>query len=102
MVGMNDDTLADLRKEIDDIDAALVDLLARRFAVVDRVIGVKLREGLPALLPERVEVVVARVRTLAVAAGIPADAAEAVWRALINQTIAYEEAVLGTAAERNP
>lgn len=99
---MNDDRLADLRKEIDDIDAALVDLLARRFAVVDRVIAVKAREGLPALLPERVEEVVARVRTLAGAAGIPADAAESVWRALINQTIAYEEAVLGTAAARSP
>jgi len=99
---MTDETLAGLRAEIDAIDTAIVALLARRFAVVDRVIVVKERDGLPALLPERVEEVVARVRAAAAAAGVPAEAAESVWRALIGQTIAYEETVLGARSAPGP
>ena len=40
--------LSDLRKEIDAIDAELVRLLAARLKVVQRVVKVKTRDGLPA------------------------------------------------------
>ena len=85
------DSLDLCRAEIDRIDDALVDLLGKRFRVVDRVIAVKLRDGLPAALPDRIAEVVGRVRARAGTAGVPPDSAEALWRQLIGETIAYEK-----------
>lgn len=87
--------LKDLRADIDDIDARLVDLLGARLAVVEKVIAIKTEAGIPALLPERVEEVVARVRAHADGAGVPEDLAEQLWRRLIQWTVEYEEARLG-------
>jgi len=86
------DSLAACRSDINAIDDALVDLLAKRFRVVDRVIAIKLRDGLPASIPSRIEEVVSRVRAHAEHAGVPPDAAEALWRQLISATITYEKA----------
>jgi chorismate mutase-like protein len=80
-----------LRQEIDAVDRALVQLLARRFRVVDQVLEVKQAKGLPAFIPERVEVVVNQVRKLAEIERFSPDIAERLWRLLIAETIAYEE-----------
>jgi isochorismate pyruvate lyase len=88
------DGLADLRAEIDRIDEAIVSLLAQRMGVVETVIGVKVRKGLPARIPDRVEEVVAHVRAAAADKGAPPDLAETVWRAIIEWTIAHEEQAL--------
>lgn len=84
-------TLPDLRVVIDRIDRDLVMLIAERVRCLDQVIAVKLREGLPAAIPERVEEVVAHVRTEAEAAGVPPDLVEMLWRNLIGWSIDYEE-----------
>jgi isochorismate pyruvate lyase len=86
--------LAPLRAEIDAIDAAMVDLIARRFDVVRRVIAVKRAEGLAALLPERVEDVVAKVSAAAAEKGVPPDLAEKLWRVLIDWVVEYENGQL--------
>ncbi|TDR94434.1 chorismate mutase [Enterovirga rhinocerotis] len=83
--------LAPLRVEIDAVDAEIVGLLARRLGIVERVIAIKQEHGLPALLPDRVEEVVAHVREKASQGGVPPDLAETLWRAMIDWTIAYEE-----------
>ncbi|MDJ1157179.1 chorismate mutase [Chelatococcus sp. SYSU_G07232] len=88
--------LAGLRAEIDALDADIVRLLARRMAIVERVIAVKRRNAIPALLADRVEEVAAKVRREAEAAGVPPDFVEAVWRVMMDWTIAYEEARLGS------
>ncbi len=80
-----------LRQDIDAADKALVQLLARRFRIVDQVLAVKQAKGLPALIPERVEIVVAQVRKLAELEALSPDIAEKLWRLLIAETIAYEE-----------
>lgn len=87
--------LADLRREIDAIDVEMVDLLARRLGVVHRVLAVKQEHGIPALLPDRVEDVVERVKVEAAARGVPDDLVESLWRSLIGWTVAYEEKRLG-------
>ncbi len=84
------DALAVCRRDIDEIDDAIVALLAKRFAVVDRVIAHKLSAGLPAAIPERIAEVVARVRAKAKAQGLSPVMAENLWRQLISETIAYE------------
>lgn len=83
--------LQQARRDIDDIDQRLIALLVERFAVAERVVGIKRETGLPALLPDRVEEVVSNVETLAVQHGLPEGLASGLWRQLISATIAYEE-----------
>lgn len=83
--------LAKLRAEIDRIDSELVKLLAARMQVVDRVIAVKQKTGLPALIPDRVEEVASRVRDEAKKLGAPPELAELVYRKMMDWVIAYEE-----------
>ena len=89
------DTLPSLRAEIDRIDDAIVDLLAERLGIVRRVVAVKTREGLPALIEARVDEVLAHVRDHAASKGLPPDLAELVWRGIIDWTIRFEESRLG-------
>ncbi len=88
-------SLSPLRAEIDALDSAMVDLLARRFAVVKVVVEHKAREGIAARLDDRVEAVVHNVRRKAEAAGCPPDLAEELWRTMIEWIIGYEEQHLG-------
>lgn len=90
--------MSDLRAEIDRIDGALVDLLVRRAACIDRVVAVKTEAGLPARIEPRVEQVVANVRAAAQAQGLDPDLVEALWRRLIEWSIAREERSLGAGA----
>jgi isochorismate pyruvate lyase len=83
--------LSDLRKEIDAIDEKLVHLLASRLEVVQRVLKVKTRDGLPANIPERVEEVVTSARRMAEAQGVPPELAELIWRNMVSWTIDYED-----------
>jgi isochorismate pyruvate lyase len=89
-----ENALAPFRAEIDAIDGAMVDLLAKRFDVVKRVIEVKRAEGLAALLPERVEDVVGKVSAAAIRKGVPPDLAERLWRTLIDWVVEYENGQL--------
>ena len=57
--------LLSLRQSIDNIDAALVHLLAERFKFTQEVGHLKARVGLPASDPEREKVQIARLRALA-------------------------------------
>lgn len=85
------DALASCRAEIDALDAELVRLLGRRIEVVERVVAIKQAHAIPALLPDRVEEVVAHVREEAEVCGAPPDLAEKLYRALIAWTVEYEE-----------
>lgn len=84
-------TMADIRAEIDRLDADLVALLAERTAYVDRAAAIKPAARLPARIAPRVEEVVANVRGHATARGLPPDLAEDLWRRLIDWSIAREE-----------
>lgn len=79
-----------LREDIDAIDRRLVGLLAQRMQVVDQVIARKREAGLPALIPDRVEEVVAKVRAEAARVGLAPDLPETVWRAMMSWVIDYE------------
>ena len=91
--------LAAQRQRIDVIDAALVGLLAERMAVVREVVAIKAMEGLAPRLPDRVEAVVARVRAQAAGGQCPPALAEAVWRTIVEWTIAFEERSLADVAK---
>lgn len=89
------ETMADIRAEIDRLDAELVALFAQRVGYIDRAAAIKAEVGLPARITPRVEEVVANVRRHAEAHGLPPDKLEKLWRKLIDWSIEREEGHLG-------
>lgn len=83
--------MAELRPEIDQIDAVLIDLLTERAGYIDRAIELKRIEDLPARIPDRVEEVVTNVKTHAAGKGLDPALAEQIWRGLIEWSIEREE-----------
>ena len=89
-------TMAEVRAGIDAVDEALVGLLAARAGYIDRAAAIKGPLQLPARIDWRVEEVVAKVRSRAAGHGLDADLAEALWRRLIDWSIAREERALAS------
>ncbi len=88
-------SMAELRLQIDRIDADLIALLAERSGYIDRAVDLKKIENLPARTTNRVEEVVQNVRALAQAQGLDPQLAEVLWRDLIEWAIAREAVHLG-------
>jgi chorismate mutase len=82
-----------LRASIDNIDAALIHLLAERFTCTQRVGELKAREGLPPADPAREVVQVARLRALAREAGLDPTFAEKFLNFVIAEVIHHHEAI---------
>lgn len=82
-----------LRASIDNIDAALIHLLAERFTCTQRVGELKAREGMPPADPAREEVQVARLRALAREAGLDPTFAEKFLNFVIAEVIHHHEAI---------
>lgn len=92
--------MAPVRAEIDRLDRELVALLVERAACIDRAIAVKGAAGLPARITPRVEEVVANVRAAAADGGLDVAFVEALWRQIIEWSIAREERVLGSGSSK--
>ncbi len=86
--------MADIRAEIDRLDSSVMALFAQRAAYIERAAQIKVRDGLPARLPDRVSQVLANVAAHAVGAGLPPAPYVAMWRVLIEAAIAREEEIL--------
>ena len=81
--------MAEVRQGVDALDRALVSLLAERQRYMEA--AARIKDGREAVRDEqRIEQVVARVRTAARKAGLSEDIAEPVWRTLIDRCIAHE------------
>ena len=87
--------LARLRSSIDNIDAALVHLLAERFKCTQAVGELKAAAGLPPADPAREEEQVARLRALADEAGLDPQFAEAFLAFIIAEVIRHHEHIAG-------
>lgn len=83
--------MKDVRAEIDRVDRALVDLLAERWAYVDRMWQLKRAEAAEASVPWRNREVIDLVRGRAAEKGVPAEMAEALWRQIIGWGVQYQE-----------
>ena len=82
-----------LRASIDNIDAALIHLLAERFKCTQQVGELKAREGLPPADPSREEAQITRLRTLADEAGLDPTFAEKFLNFVIAEVIHHHEAI---------
>lgn len=90
-----DTTLQGYRDSIDNIDAALVFLLAERFKVTQRVGVYKATAGLAAADPLRETAQIARLRALAAQANLDPEFSEKFLRFIIDEVIRHHEAAKG-------
>ena len=88
---MVDDVLQGYRKSIDNIDAALVHLLAERFKVTQAVGRHKATAGLPAADPGREARQIQRLRQLAAEAELDPEFSEKFLRFIIDEVIRHHE-----------
>ena len=88
---MSDDVLTGYRKSIDNIDAALVHLLAERFKVTQAVGRHKASSGLPPADAGREERQIARLRELALQAELDPEFSEKFLRFIIDEVIRHHE-----------
>jgi chorismate mutase len=88
-----DPELRRLRDSIDNIDAALIHLLAERFKCTQRVGEFKATHGLPPADPAREAEQIKRLRELAVAAKLDPDFAEKFLSFIVTEVIRHHEAI---------
>ena len=90
---MTDETLAAYRASIDNIDAALVHLLAERFKITQAVGRYKATVGLPPSDPAREEQQIAHLQALAVESGLDPVFAKAFIQFIVSEVIRHHEEI---------
>ncbi len=86
-----DEQLCSFRASIDNIDAALVHLLAERFKITQAVGRHKAAIGLPPMDPVREAQQVARLRAIAADSGLDPAFTEAFLRFILDEVIRHHE-----------
>jgi chorismate mutase len=90
-----DPVLASYRQSIDNIDAALVFMLAERFKVTQAVGRYKAESGLPPADPGREDQQIARLRALAAEAELDPEFSEKFLRFIIDEVIRHPQQLRG-------
>jgi chorismate mutase len=89
--GPEDPVLASYRKSIDNIDAALIHMLAERFRITQAVGAYKATASLPPADPAREARQIGRLRALAVEAELDPEFSEKFIRFVIDEVIRHHE-----------
>ena len=88
-------TLASFRKSIDNIDAALIHMLAERFRITQAVGEYKAKATLPAADPGREAKQIERLRGLAISADLDPEFSEKFIRFVIDEVIRHHRQAAG-------
>ncbi len=91
MADTHDTTLAGYRKSIDNIDAALIHMLAERFRITQAVGEYKAKAALPPADPTREAAQIQRLRALAEEAHLDPEFSEKFIRFVIEEVIRHHE-----------
>jgi chorismate mutase len=92
-VTASDSQLDAYRASIDNIDAALVHLLAERFKITQAVGRYKAEAGMPPADPAREDQQVARLRALAVESGLDPAFTEKFLRFIVDEVILHHKRI---------
>ena len=92
---MDDASLASYRESIDNIDAALVFMLAERFKITQKVGAYKAQHNLPPADPARESQQIARLRELARRANLDPEFSEKFLRFIIDEVIRHHARLQG-------
>jgi len=87
--------LAQLRGQIDTLDAELLDTLARRFAVTDQVGQLKARQGLASVDPQREQQKLQHLRRLASEKGLNDEFIQQLFQHIFNEVVKNHRSYLG-------
>jgi chorismate mutase len=98
-MGFAQDELKALRASIDNIDAALIHMLAERFRCTKAVGVLKATHGLPPADPRREREQIARLRRLAGEAHLDPDFAEKFLNFVIREVIRHHEQIAAANGE---
>ncbi|MBB1494234.1 chorismate mutase [Propioniciclava sp. MC1595] len=85
--------LAGLRASIDNLDQALVCLLAERFRITKEVGVLKATRGLPPADPAREKLQIERLRSLADGAGLDPEFAEKFLTFIVTEVVRHHEQI---------
>lgn len=85
--------LARLRASIDNLDAAVIHLLAERFRCTQRVGELKAQHGLPPADPAREQQQITRMRALAQAANLDPEFAEKFLTFIVSEVVRHHVAI---------
>lgn len=85
--------LLSLRRSIDNVDAALIHVLAERFKFTQQVGRLKAAAGLPASDPAREAVQIERLRSLAEEAHLDPEFAEKFLNFIVAEVIQHHESI---------
>ncbi len=96
------DELLDIRQSIDNIDAALVHLLAERFKFTQQVGRLKAAHGLPPADPDRERAQIHRLRSLAEESRLDPAFAEKFLNFIIAEVIRHHERIAEDAVSGEP
>lgn len=88
---MDTEPLREYRESIDNIDAALVFLLAERFKITKKVGAYKAAAGLPPSDPDRERDQITRLRTLAQDAHLDPEFSEKFLRFIVDEVIRHHQ-----------
>jgi chorismate mutase len=85
--------LTELRRSIDNFDAALIHILAERFRCTQAVGRLKAENNMPPADPERERIQVERLRSLAEQSSLDSDFAEAFLNFIVKEVIRHHVAL---------
>lgn len=87
-------TLLDYRKEIDDLDVQLIELLGKRMDIIREVAVYKHAHHLPAVIQARVDEVHDNAVRMGLEKNLPAEYISALWTKIITESCDTEERFL--------
>jgi len=89
------------REKIDALDDEIVDLLVERISIIEEVGHLKAKEGISAVLQDRVDEVRERAAARAAGKGLDADLVRQLYTKLIDFSCALEDDIIANKAKKS-
>ncbi len=88
------DELSQIRKQIDEINLKILNLLHQRYQLTAEVAKYKKRFNLPIIDPDREELMFAKIESVAISLGLPVKDVVKIFRIIVKYTYKQQENIL--------